>query len=307
MTVADFCGVDADGEPVSDDESLCSEAEYEEEEASSETKKPRKLFHLIAMDALKFQILAETSERIKLIRYGPLHFLDSMAFLKSSLDGLMAAQLKASSGDPRKAFPLVYELHPKAKMVLEPGTIPGSEGIDLMTQKLSFAYEALTGPESYDLPALLPREAYRNNLAKRDCSDEEYAKIAEVVARLAQYTFRDLLYDYQALDGLALLDVLLAFADRFHETQGIDPLHSISLPTASMKAMLYHSKVSLELVCDINGGMDLMDRINANIRGGLSCMFTAHAKANFPSMPNYSPSEPRVELKYFDVTSLYPQ
>jgi hypothetical protein len=35
-------------------------------------------------------------------------------------------------------------------------------------------------------------------------------------------------------------------------------------------------------------------------------MFTAHAKANFPGMPNYSPSEPRVELKYFDVTSLYP-
>jgi hypothetical protein len=124
-------------------------------------------------------------------------------------------------------------------------------------------------------------------LANRDCSDEEYAKIAEVVARLEQETFRDVLYDYQALDGLALLDVLLAFADHFHETQKLDPLHNVSLPTASMKAMLYHSNTKLELVCDINGGMDLMDRINSNMRGGLSCMFTAHAKANFPRMPNY--------------------
>ena len=39
----------------------------------------------------------ETSERIKLIQLGPLHFIDSMAFLKSSLDGLMAAQLRGGT------------------------------------------------------------------------------------------------------------------------------------------------------------------------------------------------------------------
>jgi hypothetical protein len=52
-----------------------------------------------------------------------------------------------------------------------------------------------------------------------------------------------------------------------------------------MKAMLYQTKAKIDLVCDINGGMDLMDRINKNIRGGLCCMFAAHARANFPGMP----------------------
>ena len=203
LVPAEYNIPDEDDDEISDIDSVSSEVE-EEVEAEGELEgeeipKPQKSLLLVRMKNLRFNILAETSERMKLIQFGPLQFVDSMAFLKASLDGLMAAQLKANDCDPRKAFPLVYALHPKSKLQLEPGSIPAREGIDLMTQKLAFAYEALTGLESYDLPALLPQEAYRSSLANHDCSNEEYAKIGEVVARLQQVTFKDVLYDYQAL------------------------------------------------------------------------------------------------------------
>ena len=57
------------------------------------------------------------------------------------------------------------------------------EDFKLALQKVLFAYTAMTGPEYFDKPALLPQSAYDNNITGEACDDEDYEKVKEVVDR----------------------------------------------------------------------------------------------------------------------------
>ena len=61
------------------------------------------------------------------------------------------------------------------------------------------------------------------------------------------------------------------------------------------------SKITLELITDV----DIYNLIDTSIRGGVSMIFTRHAKANNPSLTSYDPALPRCDLIYLDANNLY--
>ena len=61
---------------------------------------------------------------------------------------------------------------------------------------------------------------------------------------------------------------------------GLDLLQSITLPSASFQAMWKKTGAEHFLITEKNGGMELLEKLNENIRGGVSCIFQPTGLAN---------------------------
>ena len=245
---------------------------------------------------LRFEVIAKTNESFPMIRLGPLQFLDTTNFLKCSLDSLIQSQRK-TQGDLSLAFPRMRSLHPQAS----------DDTMELLLQKIPMPFRVMNDPSCWLLPALLPRDSYFSDLTGEECSEETYSLIAKVIDTLGLGDFAAYHDVYLCTDVLALADCFQAFRSAFHQEHGLDVAHFISMPSASMSAMLLKTGARLELICESNGGWDFMNDVNANIRGGLSCVFQPHVVANNPEMGDeYRPDLPTSWISYVDVNSLYP-
>jgi hypothetical protein len=154
---------------------------------------------------------------------------------------------------------------------------------------------------------VLAQEEYYNDLQREPCSDVAYAECWTLARRFGWQTFGDAHDAYLWNDIYLLLDCFEAFRDAFYETSGIDPFHSMTLPTASQHAVFLRlmqtrgPDFGIEMVTD----RGLMQRVLDNVRGGLSCTFLAHLPANHPKAPWYDPDKPESRLCYGDENSLY--
>lgn len=245
---------------------------------------------------MRFEVIAKNRETYPMIRLGPLQFMDTANFLKTSLDGLIKSQ-RNTTPNLAAAFPHMYKHHPQATNLT----------MEMLLRKIPMPFSIMTGPECFSLSALLPQDAYYNDLASEPCSDATYALVKDVVERLALDTFADYHDVYLCTDVLALADCFEAFRATFYREHDLDVAHFISMPSASMSAMLLRTGARIDLVCEANGGWDFMKDINDNVRGGLSCVFQPHARANNPELHDaYDPDEPKSWISYVDVNSLYP-
>ena len=96
---------------------------------------------------LRLEVIAKTSEAYPMIRFGPLKFLDSANFLKSSLDGLIKSQ-RSFASTLGEAFPYMSRFHPSA----------APETLELLLQKIPMPFRAMNGPDCFSYPALLSQE-----------------------------------------------------------------------------------------------------------------------------------------------------
>ena len=71
-----------------------------------------------------------------------------------------------------------------------------------------------------------------------------------------------------------------AMRKAWREENGVDLLRSITLPSASYQAMWKKTGAEHTLTHEDNGGMELMNKLNQNIRGGVSCIFQPTGLAN---------------------------
>ncbi len=228
------------------------------------------------LSKMKFTILANSTEKYMEIKFGPICFRDSFKFADSSLAKLIKSQCKTAP-TLAECFPTLAEHHPFALRV------PGVASLNLILQKVPMAYTSIIDEGYFSMPAVLPREAYYNDLGQEECSEKDYELVSTVVNHFGlqdQGDYHDL---YLWTDVLALADCMLSMRAGWRKHCGLDLFKSVTLPSASYQAMLKMTKVRMELLCEGKGpGMELMSALNRNIRGGASCIFQPYAVANNP-------------------------
>ena len=245
--------------------------------------------------SLKLKVISKTSERYPMIQFGPLRFQDTANFLKDKLDNLIKSQRKAHAC-LEGAFPRTAKLHPHARVDL-----------DLLLRKIPFPYKAMVSHGSFAHPSLPPIEAYKNDMTGEACTEEEYALVNKVIDVFELKTFEEYHDTYLHTDVLALADCFEAFRATFFQENGLDVCHFVSIPSASMQAALLNTRSRPELICDINGGWDLMNDVDEGIMGGQSVCFQPYAEANNPKMgAEYDPDIETSWITYVDANSLYP-
>ena len=181
--------------------------------------------------------------------------------------------------------------------------------MNMTLAKIPMPFGSMRDPSFFELPALLPQEAYKNDLKNEALKDSGYSEIKEILDVLNIRSMREYHDVYLFTDVLAFADCFETFRHKFMESSGLDPFHYLGLPGAAWKALLRNSDANFENIteeCCNNQGALLMKHVDDNIRGGLSCAFTSYAKANNPRCPWFDSSEPITWIKDFDANSLYP-
>ena len=97
-----------------------------------------------------------------------------------------------------------------------------------------------------------------------------------------------------------------AFRTKFFEAFSLDTVFSLTVNSAACRAMQFATKAPFELIAKANGGWELMQDVNVNMRGGLCCAFQPHDAANNPECDGYDDAKPTTCIMDEDATSLYP-
>ena len=220
-----------------------------------------------------------------------LRFLDSYAFLASSLDKL------ASNLPDDALINLCQGLNIEI----------GSDKFKVARNKGLYPYEWINGDiiSKMAITSLPPIECFNNKLnggkignnpefiSSVSIKEYEYAKNAWEV--FGCRTFEDYHTLYLKMDVLLLCDIIQNFRELCLKSYRLDPMNYYTLPGFSWDALLLHSDIKLGLLTDI----DMYQFVEAGTRGGLSMIKHRYAKAQ-----QLSDGNKRI-LKYWDANNLY--
>ena len=163
-------------------------------------------------------------------------FLDSLQFLKASLDNL------AGNLENEDFKHLLSEL--------------SEDKLKVLNRKDAYPYEWVDSYKKIIYPRLPPKEAFYSSIAdgKRGggdghISDEQYSHLKNVWNTSNFNIFRDFHNYYLKKDVLLLADVFEKFFSTCLE-YNLDPSHYFSLPGLSWDAMLKLTKIELEKISD---------------------------------------------------------
>ncbi len=228
-------------------------------------------------------VIATNTERYISFQVGNVRFIDSLAFLNSSLDSLV-------KNTPPDKFLHTRRHHSddtKLKLTMKKGTFP---------------YEYMDDISKFDDIKLPPIEAFYSHLADESISEEDYEHAQNVWTTFGMKTMKDYHDLYLLTDVLLLSDVFENFRDMSMNYYKLDPLHYFTLPGLSFDACLRMTDVELDLITD----PEQMLFIERGIRGGVSVISNRHGAANNRYDPdNYDPTLPSSYLMYLDCNNLY--
>ena len=231
----------------------------------------------------KIMIIPENIERFKSIITDNYIFLDSFAFLSTSLDNL-TENLKTTGMNSfsrlQKEFPLYYE--------------------DL-TNKGVYFYDYASSYTIFSEKELPPKSKFYNKQKDESLSEKNYQRAQDIYNRTGCKTLLDYMLLYVLTDAVLLCDVFENFRNLCMEYYGLDPCHFFSLPAFTWDAMLKMTGVKLEYITDINQ----YTFIEKNIRGGVTTINHRHFKANNKYLDDYNPEIPSSYIHYIDCNNLY--
>ena len=133
------------------------------------------------------------------------------------------------------------------------------------------------------------------------CSDTEYAHATQVWTAFECESMVDYHDIYLKCDVLLLIDFFEKFRATCLAHYSLDDVQCYTAPGLAWDAALRMTRVSLELITDI----DMYHFIGNSIRGGVSMITTRYARANAPTLPAYDACRPKVDLIYLDANNLY--
>ncbi|RZF45535.1 hypothetical protein LSTR_LSTR005737 [Laodelphax striatellus] len=241
----------------------------------------------LGCDQEKIDIIPNTSEKYitfsKHTKNGlTLRFIDSMRFMNSSLSNL-------ANDLSREDFVHVKKFFPESKL-------------DLVCKKANFPYEYVDCYEKLEDKTLPSIENFYSSLMSEEIDEEEYIHAQNMwdsfrIQNLGQYS--DL---YLKLDVLILSDIFQTFRKSCMKTYGLDCCHYITIASYTFDAMLFYTKVELELISDY--GMFIF--IEQGLRGGITTSVHRHSIANNQYIPEtFDPEKERTFLNLIDANNLY--
>ena len=225
--------------------------------------------------------IVQNMEKMISFSWGQYRFVDSYAFLSSSLDKLVTNTPKEDLSFTRQRFP--------------------ASQVDLMTRKGVYPYEYMDDFSRFDETCLPPQEAFYSSLSDEGISEEDYKHAHEVWDTFDCRNIGDYHDLYLKTDVLLLADVFENFRQTALSTYGLYPAHHYTLPGYSWDCLLKCTNVSLELLTE----PDMYLFVEKGLRGGISMVSHRHATANNQYMENYNNEEPTSFIQYLDANNLY--
>ncbi|MFM7988609.1 MAG: hypothetical protein ACKPKO_55785, partial [Candidatus Fonsibacter sp.] len=157
-----------------------------------------------------------------------------------------------------------------------------------------YPYEWVDSIDKLDCKGLPPKTSFYSSLKQETISDKEYERAQHVYTTLNCQSFKT--------DVLLLADVFEKFRSTCYEYYNLDPSNYISAASLAWDAMLFNTKVELELIHDV----EMLNMIEKEKRGGLCFVGSKrHVKANNKYLPDYNPEEESNYLMYWDANNLY--
>ena len=210
-------------------------------------------------------------------------FLDTYNFLSTSLQNLV-------DGLPNLKHTLQLQ---KDYPTLSLSTITG-KGV--------YPYAYFDSLKRFSETQLPPKICFYNDLANTDISDEDYSRAKVAWNEFNCKTFKDYTLRYLELDVYLLADVFECFRDQCLATDGLDPVHYISMASLSMTSMLKMTKAEVDLLTDAH----MHEFCERGIRGGLSFTNRHHLIANNKYVTkDFDASNDSTWLVYIDENNLY--
>ena len=246
-------------------------------------KKDGKLVKCDEVERISVKVIAQNAEKYMAFYIdNHLSFIDSLAFLNSSLD-------KLSSNLEDKDF--IYT----KKYFTDPVQF------GLVKRKGVYPYDYMDSFSKFNDTELPQRKYFYSLLTDNNISEDDYSHAKNVwntfnLQNMGEY--HDL---YLKTDILLLTDVFENFRKTCLTYYGLDPLHYITSPGLAWDAMLKMTGINLELITDI----DMQLFIEKGLRGGISNITHRRAEANNKYMKNYDPDKPSSYLMYLDANNLY--
>ena len=221
-------------------------------------------------------------EKYSTIFMKPFIFIDSYAFLASSLDTL------SSNLDDEIKRSYLSQIFPEHKIgnLLKKGALP---------------YEYMDDWKRFEETSLPSIEKFYSTLTDSTIDQELYDRLQTIWNQFECRNLGEFQDIYLKVDVLLLAAVFETFRKSCIKEFELDPAHFCSIPGLSWEAALRKTNVVLDLLSDI----DMIIMIEKGIRGGISCAMTHHIKANNPEVPSYNPNESNSFITYLDVNNLY--
>ena len=290
------------------------------------------------MDCKEPKVIAKSMEKFIGFTIGRLQFTDSLQHLSSSLDRLVSnladkAKIIGCEYCPRRGppnailrhqniahkgdnlikfkhtennstlpelFPNLYEnFKKKWKKKLEPVE---EKAFELLTRKGVYPYAYMDSFERFKETRLPSKEAFFNDLTKKDISEEDFEFAEEIWKTFHLQNLGELHDLYMETDTLLLADVFENYRNVILKNYGLDPVHFYTAPSLSWSAGLKFTKVKLEIPLDVN--MHIFTDLA--LRGGISMVLNHFARANNPLMKElFDPQTLQSFIQLVDANNLY--
>ena len=253
----------------------------------------------------KVDVVANNSEKYITFSFRKLQFLDTMAYLNSSLDKLVSTLVKSkgSAGLP----------HTKKHL--------NNDMFQLAQRKGVFPYEYIKDIAVLNEQQLPSKDKFYSKLSEKGISNSEYEHAQKVWNTGKMTSIKEYHDFYLKTDVLLLADVFEDFRNNGMKSYGLDPARYWTLPGYSWDCMLKFTGIELELLTDIN----MYQFCEKGIRGGVSLIAHRYAKANNPYIDEEidklniertknnepllkklnNPEEPNSFIIYVDANNLY--
>ena len=232
---------------------------------------------------ISINVIAQNAEKYMAFNIGKhLSFIDSFAFMSSSLD-----KLAGNLEDRDFIYTKDYFTDPVQ--------------FNLMKRKGVYPYDYMDSFSKFNDTELPQREDFYSLLTDNNISEDDYSHAKNVwntfnLQNMGEY--HDL---YLKTDILLLTDVFENFRKTCLTYYKLDPLHYITSPGLAWDAMLKMIGINLELITDI----DMQLFIEKGLRGGISYIAHRHAEANNKYMKNFDPDKLISYIMYLDANNLY--